>query len=245
MEIIKKINKLTGMLWLIVIILIIVIFIFKFLVKNESVVNLLLGFMGVVAMLAVASHNFSKIDQSTKETTGAIVGSSKKQIEELRSFIQEIKETNFILSNVSKSLEIVSKDVQIRQKQVSILYATFGGDFNQIDIKSGEECEIELLTRNNGVIAAINPSWKIFFPPEIEVIEARGADIVPQKRGSKHEGYIGVCINQSTISALSRLTFKIKIKTEPIIIGLLEIPYSCSSNDSPHNADKLLINVIG
>ncbi len=245
MEIIKKTNKSILVLWFIVIVLIILTFVFKFLVKNESVVSFLLSLTGVTAMLAIALHNFSKIDKSTKETISAILESSKKQIEEFRRFIQEIKEINLGLSNVSKSLEVVSKDIQTRQRQTPSLYATFGGNFNQIDLKSGEEHEIELLVRNSGVIAATNPSWTIFFPPEIKVIETKGVDIVPQGRGTKHEGYIGVCIDQSIISAKTRCLFRIKIKTEPTTIGLFEIPYNCSSENSPHNADKLLINFIG
>jgi len=245
MKIMKKTDKSRWGLWFIVIVLVILIFIFKFLVKNESIVNFLLSLIGVVAMLAIALHNFSKIDESTKETVNAILESSKKQIEEFSRFIQEIKEINLGLSNLFKSLEIISKDIQTRQKQISYLTLTFGGNLDQIDLKSGEEHEIEFSIKNGGVLSATDPSWSICFPPEIKVIEAKGNDIVPQGRGTKYQGYTAVWVDQEKISAKASVSFKIKIKTESIKIGLFEIPYSCSAKDSLQNEDKLSINFIG
>lgn len=71
-------NFLSFLLWLTVTILLISIFIFHFYIGNVTVVNLLLGLLGVFAMLAIALHTFKKMDVSTGETTKTILETSKK-----------------------------------------------------------------------------------------------------------------------------------------------------------------------
>ena len=62
-------------------------------------------------MLAIASHTFILMDNSAKETMNIILDSSQKQINEFKSFIEELKTTNAILESVSTNLKLIAGDI--------------------------------------------------------------------------------------------------------------------------------------
>lgn len=222
------------LLWLTVIILLILIFIFYFKIKNITVVNLLLGLLGVCAMLAIALQTFRKMDISTRET----IEVSRKQIEELKS-------TSITLDSVARSLKIISEDVVVRQNQTPNLYVTFVKNQNQIDLRAGEECQIEFWLHNKGVISANNPTFRIFFPSEIEIVDKGNFDLAQQGPTARHANHNGLYRNKPLIRARIYDSQRIKIKTERTNVGLVEIPCVCSGDAVPESLDKLLINFIG
>lgn len=245
MKKLSKKNILPYVLWLIVLIMLILVSVFYFAVKNETSVSLFLGLSGVFAMLAIALQTFYEMNKSTKKTINTILNSSKKEVEEFSNFVKEIKKTNIVLDSVSKSLEIVSNDVISRQKQAPNLYVTFKESKNQIDLRTGEECEIAFYLHNSGSINATNPDWIVLLPPTIEIVDKGSFSVAPQGLGTRYPGYIGLLTDAPTIAAKRQIPNKVKIKTERVNAGLVEIPFSCSSDNVPANSDKLLINFIG
>lgn len=240
----RKNTTLIFLLWFITLALFILSLFFYFSKKQEAL-NISMSLLGVFAMLSIALQTFTNMDKSTKETVKTILDTSTQQIKEFKTFVDELKNTNVTLGSVSSSLKVVSDDVVSRQKLIPNLYVTFIKNQNQITLKAGEINEVEFCLHNSGVINASNPNWSIFLSPQIEIIDRGSFKLVPQGVGTPHENYNMLYFSSRTIDAKSQLRFKIKIKTNPTNLGVSEIPFSCSCDNAPQNADKLLINYFG
>lgn len=241
---ISRKNIFVFILWFITIILFIFVLYFYF-IRRQNAPDIFLNLLGVFAMLSIALQTFITMDRSTKETIHTLLETSQKQIEEFKSFIVELKNTNITLEGVSKSLKTVADDVISRQKLIPNLYVTFIKNQNQIDLRAGEVCEIEFYLHNSGVINASNPHWSIFLPPQIEVVDRDSFNLVQQGAGTRHENFIMLAIDQHTINAKTQIRRIAKIKTLKTNVGIIEIPFACSCDNAPQSADKLLINFIG
>lgn len=213
---------------------------------SETLTGFLIGLLGIAAMLTIALQTFLKMDESTKKTIKTIARSSKKQIEEFGKFVKELRQTNTILESVSESLNIVSEDVVSKQKQIPKLCMFFSKNHSQITLRAGEENQIEIRLCNLGEVNAGNPCWRLYFPPEIEIVNKGSFDkAVVQGRGYWKEGYTALFKEKSYQKAGVCFSFDIKIKTQKTSVGLVELLIRCSCNNVPVRIDKLLIDFIG
>lgn len=155
-----------------------------------------------------------------------------------------MESTNIALDSAAKSLKIISEDIIAKQKQTPNLYVTFRGNRNQIDLKSGEECQIEFWLHNSGVISANNPTFRIFLPLEIEIVDKKSFNLAPQSSSARFRSHNGLYMNLSLIRANIWESQRVKIKTESTNAGLIEIPFVCSADTVPESQDKVLMNFI-
>lgn len=229
-------NKiLDWILWLISFIILVGVFIFHFVIKDATIVNLLVGLLVVSLMLAIARETFSKMeksiskmDKSTKET------------------VEELKLTNKRLNSVAQSLEVVAKDVLENKELIPCLNLSFSGNKTRIDLRAGDECPLEIWFLNDGSVQANNPNWSIFFPPGIQITDMSNLVKELQVPNSIYEGYTALIYSIQAIP--SGHYFKssvIKIKSERTTIGLIKIPFSCSCDKVGGKRGELFINFIG
>ncbi len=235
----NKKNILLYILWGIVIILLIIVIVFSFIIREKIDINLFLEFLGISAMLAIALQTFLEMNKSTEKTIKTVSDTSQKQIEEL-------KKTNIVLTSVSESLKIVSEDIIIKNKQNPNLFLTFKKNQKEINLIAGKECEIEFWLHNSGPVSANHTYWKVFFPPEIKIVNKGDFNSqVQQTPGTRFVGCVGLFRHIPVIQHKSREKLKTTIETESTDNGLVEISFSCSCNGVPEKLGKLSINLLG
>ncbi len=241
-----KLKKENLLIYLItgVVILLLIALLVSCLQKNELIINISVGLLGVFLMLGIALHTFLKMDESTKETVKTILTSSEKQIKELINLIEEFKKTNLTLTNVSSALETVASDVVAQQKQIPNLTVAFGGNNNQIRVNVGHEVLIKILFINSGQRTAEKSKLSIYFPPQIEILDAEKSPW-PQGPDSPYAGYTTVDIAEETLFSKKHIAREIKIKIKEGNIQLFKIPFECNCINAPQTGGNLLIDAIG
>lgn len=235
-------KTLRNLFWIIVILLLVVLFIYT---KNETVLKLFPGLIGIFAMLAIALTTFLKMDESTQKTVKTILESSQRQINEFTTFIKELKETNILLANTVKNLDIISEDVITQQKQNPRLNITFKNNLEQIKLSTGKDCKIIIELHNNGLKNANNPQWSLFFQPNIEIVDFGSFSSKEQGPKRAYPGFVSLSYRSENMGAKKCWDFNITIKIEKTDIGLIKIPFRCSCDNVEQVNSQLLIDFVG
>jgi hypothetical protein len=164
---------------------------------------------------------------------------------ELKSLFLEFKATNEKMTSIAESLKLLSDDVIKRESLKPLVEVSFGGGNQEINCNSGSECEIEFMLFNKTKVSAKEPSWTIFLPKKVQILEAGNFIATSQESHNRYADYTSLAYSQSKISASDGFSSKIKIKTEKAFIGKKELPFKCCCDGIPAHEGKLSINFVG
>lgn len=180
------------------------------------------GFAMMIIMLFVASETFDRMESSTKETTKNLL-------------------------EISESLKMLVEDVVERREMLPDLGISFTDNQEEISLNTGKETVVEFILINWGKIMAENTIFDIFFPPEIEILEAERADAI-RKLGpnAKYSTYTGVQFNFGNSPSESNSSGNyIKLKIPKTAVKTFKIPFRCTCKDHPPTKGELTINTVG
>jgi len=212
-----------------------------FLISNHLLgLTLALGLLGITIILVTIYQGMVKTDVLKSKVAGDIDNILETMAAHTKKYDEIIKK----LEAVYHDLNLLSSDLKVHRPSLPLLTVTFPNNEVEINLRTGTAKEITVFLHNMGDAVAESPTWRLFFPSDVDLLNAGKGLIVQQQHTFPFYQYPSAHFKADFIRSKTKVVEVIKLKIPTSYPkDTVKIPFKCTAKNIAPATGELVIKL--